>query len=327
MKIGLVTPAAPGSLAGNRATATRWARRLRAAGHRVRVLERWTGGDSAFDVLLALHAWRSASSIAAFAERYPHRPRVVVLTGTDIYRFQHTDPAVTEASLSHAHALIGLHDHVNRDIPHRFHSILHTVHQSASPLPASYRGPVTDRFEMCVVGHLREEKDSLRAAFAARELPSDSRICVIQAGRAHTLAWAEAAQTEADANPRYRWVGEVSQGAIRRLYARSRAMVMSSVMEGGANVVSEACVAGLPVLASQIPGNTGLLGDDYPGLYPAQDTAALRALMSRTEQDPAFLADLAACCRALAPRFTPAAEQAALCRAIDAAVEHAHGLS
>jgi putative glycosyltransferase (TIGR04348 family) len=327
MKIGLVTPAAPGSLAGNRATATRWASRLRAAGHRVLVRERWDVGDPVFDVLLALHAWRSAPSIAAFAERYPDRPRVVVLTGTDIYRFQHSDPAVTKASLGRAHALIGLHDHVHRDIPARFHPILHTVHQSASPLPPSYRGPLTDRFELCVVGHLREEKDSLRAALAARDLPSDSRIRITQAGRAHTAEWAQAAEAEADANPRYRWVGEIGQGAIRRLYARSRAMVMSSVMEGGANVVSEACVAGLPVLASDIPGNTGLLGDHYPGLYPAQDTAALCALMSRTETDPDFLADLAMRCRALAPRFTPAAEQAALCRAIDAAVEHAHGLS
>lgn len=327
MKIGLVTPAAPRSRAGNRATATRWARRLRAAGHRVRVLEQWTTGEAEFDALLALHAWRSAASIAAFAARYPDRPLIVALTGTDIYRFQQSDPEVTRGSLARAHALIGLHDHVSRDIPERFHPLLHTVHQSAAPLPPSYRGPVADRFELCVVGHLREEKDSLRAARAARDLPADSRIRIVQAGRAHTPDWAEAARAEAEANPRYRWVGEVGQGAIRRLYARSRAMVMSSVMEGGANVVSEACVAGLPVLASDIPGNTGLLGDDYPGLYPAQDTDALRALMIRTERDAAFLADLQAHCRALAPRFTPEAEQAALCRAMDAAAERVHGLS
>lgn len=316
MRIGLVTPAAPRSRAGNRATATRWARLLRTAGHQVSVLERWRPGDAGFDVMLALHAWRSAPSITAFAEQCPERALMVALTGTDIYQFQHSDPAVTVASLERADGLIGLHDHVGRDIPARFHTILHTVHQSATPLPTSYRGPVRRRFELCVVGHLRDEKDSLRAAQAARDLPIESRIHILQAGRAHTQDWARAAATEMAANPRYTWYGEVGQGAIRRLYGRSRAMVMSSVMEGGANVVSEACVAGLPILASRIPGNTGLLGDHYPGLYPARDTAALSQLMRRIEHEPDYLAMLAAHCRALAPRFTPEAERKALLRAI-----------
>jgi hypothetical protein len=35
-------------------------------------------------------------------------------------------------------------------------------------------------------------------------------------------------------NPRYSWLGEVSQTGIRCLYAQSHAMVISSVMEGGA---------------------------------------------------------------------------------------------
>jgi glycosyltransferase involved in cell wall biosynthesis len=70
-------------------------------------------------------------------------------------------------------------------------------------------------------------------------------------------------------------------------------MVMSSVMEGGANVVSEAVAAGLPVIASHIDGNVGLLGKDYDGYYPAQDTEALAALLHRAETDPKFLRRLA----------------------------------
>jgi len=312
MKIALVTPAAPGSRAGNRATAMRWSRLLRAAGHRVDVREQWRIDDPAYDLMIALHAWRSASSIAAFAQRFPGRNLIVVLTGTDIYHFQHTHPAVTRASLDHASALIGLHDHVAQDIPCVYHDILHTVYQSARPLPASYPRASARDVTICVVGHLREEKDSLRAAYAARLLPPDSRIQIVQAGRAHTPDWAVAAQAEMLDNARYIYRGEISQSAIRRLYARSRAMVISSVMEGGANVVSEACVAGLPVIASNIAGNTGLLGQDYPGLFPAGDSAALAALLTRVECDADFCATLTDWCRALARRHTPEAEQAAL---------------
>ena len=89
-------------------------------------------------------------------------------------------------------------------------------------------------------------------------------------------------------------------------------MVISSLMEGGANVVSEACVAGLPVIASDIPGNTGLLGQDYPGLFPAGDTAALAKLMARLESDLALRAALTDRCCARARRHTPEAEQAGL---------------
>ena len=44
MKVALVTPAPPRSRAGNRATATRWSKLLRAAGYQVDILERW-GAD------------------------------------------------------------------------------------------------------------------------------------------------------------------------------------------------------------------------------------------------------------------------------------------
>jgi len=312
MKIALVTPAAARSRAGNRATAVRWSRLLRAAGHQVDVLEQWQADDRAFDLMIALHAWRSASSIAAFSQRFPERALIVVLTGTDIYRFQHTHPEVTRASLDRASALIGLHHHVAHDIPRAYHAILHTVYQSAQPLPTSYPKPSARDITVCVVGHLREEKDSLRAAEAARLLPTDSRIRIVQAGRAHTPDWAIAAQAQMQDNTRYTWLGEVTQTAIRRLYARSHAMVISSVMEGGANVVSEACVAGLPIIASDIPGNTGLLGQDYPGLFPVGDSAALALLMARFEADLTFRAVLTDWCQALARRHTPEAEKAAL---------------
>ncbi len=63
-------------------------------------------------------------------------------------------------------------------------------------------------------------------------------------------------------------------------------MVISSLSEGGANVISEAVVAGVPVLASRMDGNVGLLGGGYPGYFPVGDTPALARLLERLEQEP-----------------------------------------
>ena len=319
MKILLITPAAPHSRAGNRATATRWAGLLREIGHRVTIASSDAGAAAVrqpADAVIALHAWRSAEAIAAASEHAPGRTLALALTGTDIYRFQYSAPDITVASMERAHVLIGLHARVADAIPPRLHDRLHTVYQSAHPLPPSYPGPPTRRLRVLVAGHLRAEKDPLRAPFAARELPTDSRVEVVHVGRAHDASWAEAARAELAANPRFSWRGEVSHGHVRRLMAASHLMVISSVMEGGANVVSEACVAGLPVIASDIPGNRGLLGDDHPAYYPPEDTAALRDLLARAEADPTFLADLRARSAALAPCFTPERERAALARAL-----------
>jgi glycosyltransferase involved in cell wall biosynthesis len=86
-------------------------------------------------------------------------------------------------------------------------------------------------------------------------------------------------------------------------------MVLSSIMEGGANVISEALVAGVPVIASKIPGSIGLLGRDYPGYYPVRDTASLTRMLQRAETDPAFLEELRRHCVARAPLFDPARER------------------
>ena len=149
---------------------------------------------------------------------------------------------------------------------------------------------------------------SARADTIAPALADGLRV--IHLGKAHDEEWARMARDEMARNPRYLWRGEVPDWRVRREYARTHAMVMSSVMEGGANVVSEAIVAGVPVLASDISGNIGMLGEDYPGYYPCEDTAGLRALLVRVESDPDFLEDLTRHCIALPSRYTPAVEAA-----------------
>ena len=112
--------------------------------------------------------------------------------------------------------------------------------------------------------------------------------------------------------PRYRWLGELDHAGTMRWLARSHVMVISSVMEGGAHVVSEAIGIGVPVIASNIPGSIGLLGEDYPGYYPVGETQALAALMLRAQSDPAWLTLLEEAVRKQQDLVTPLAERRAL---------------
>ena len=307
MRLTIVTPAGPDSKAGNRATALRWQSLLEAASHQVEVVTEYQGQET--DCLIALHAWRSADAVKRYRETWPEKPLIVVLTGTDIYRFQHEFPDITRASMDAADLLIGLHDLVAEDIPERYRDKLLCLRQSApKPSVAGSARAEKDQFHVCVIGHLREEKDSLRAAWACYHLPEQSRIVVSCAGKAHNESWREKALEESRSNPRFHYLGELDKPKLEHLMAVSNLMVISSIMEGGANVVSEACRAGLPILASDIPGNRGLLGDDYPGYFPVKDDKALARLMLHAETDAEFLGDLRAKVNVLASGFSPESE-------------------
>ncbi len=325
MHITMITPAPSGSRAGNRATADRWASLLENAGHRVSVVTEYDGAPC--DLFIALHAWRSHDAIQTFRKYWPETPLILVLTGTDIYRHQQEYPLPTRASMAAADVLIGLHALVSEDIPEEFAGKLLTLFQSANEIPpATNKAAATETFDVCVIGHLREEKDSLRAAMAARLLPDESRVRILNAGKPHNAEWQASAEQEAAANPRFKWLGELDKPGTQELMARCQLMVMSSVMEGGANAVSEACCAGLPIIASDIPGNRGLLGNDYQGYYPARDHAALAKLLQKAESDPEFLKCLTEQVNELAPLFTPENEQRSLEWALEMALQRRSNL-
>ena len=207
--------------------------------------------------------------------------------------------------------LVTLHALAHRAVPVSAWPKIQVIYQSAEPLKRRLP-PRKGRFDICVVGHLREEKDPLRTAFAVRDLPAESGLAIQHYGKAHNDQWAAQARGEMKTNTRYTWYGELPHWKVRQAYARSRAMVLSSRMEGGANVISEAVVAGLPVIASEIPGSVGLLGTDYAGYYTVEDTQALRAMLLRAEKDAAFLERLRRHGQDRAHLFTPQQEREGL---------------
>jgi glycosyltransferase involved in cell wall biosynthesis len=197
-----------------------------------------------------------------------------------------------------------------RVVPKRFRKKLRVIFQSA-PKPSVPRQPSRRCIDVSVIGHLRDVKDPLRAAEAARLLSPASRVRIVQIGRAYSAEWAAKAKAEMAANPRYLWRDDVPRAAVQKLLRQSHAMVLSSLSEGGANVISEAVVAGVPILASRMDGNVGLLGADYPGYFPVGDTNALARLLQRIEDDPRFLATLRRALVRRARLFRPEHEVAA----------------
>lgn len=288
MQICLVTPAAPRSRKGNRTTALRWTRVLRSLGHRVRLVEVYEGEDA--EVLVALHARRSAPSIERFRTEHPDRPVILALTGTDLYRDIHVDPDA-QTSLERADRFVVLQELGAAELPERLRPRVRTIYQSAVPPPGEHP-PDPDAFEVVVLSHLREVKDPLRTTYASRLLPDDSRVRVVHLGAVLDPELGALAEEEARTNPRYDWRGRVSRRRSLETLARSRLLALTSRSEGGANVVSEALACGVPVVSSRIAGSVGMLGEDYPGYYEVEDTAGLAELLRRAEADEAFYAEL-----------------------------------
>ena len=312
-RIFIASPAAAADNNGNWQTASRWAHFL---GERcaVEVGKAWPPGAGAPDLLIALHARRSAGALAAFAAAFPGRPAILVLTGTDLYRDIDTSPDA-RASLERADALVLLQEAGLARLPPALRAKARVIYQSAPSLAAPAARD-TGAIDICMIGHLRPEKDP-QTFMRAAALVTAPGVRLLHIGRALDPAWHAAAQAAMAATSRYRWLGALPHEETRARLAASRAMAIASTMEGGANVIIEAVTSGVPVLASDIEGNRGMLGEDYAGYFPAGDAAALARLIDRCAADPAFDALLRRQCAARAPLFAPAAEQAALLDLVD----------
>ena len=313
LRVVIVSPALADANNGNWQTARRWQREL--APLKVRIVQHWPDGLAEGDeVMLALHARRSAGSVAAWHAQRGARGLGVVLTGTDLYRdIAHDRPA--QRSLALAHSLVVLQGLGVKSLPPQHQSKARVIFQSTGTRQTL---PKTSRhLRVVMVGHLREEKDPLTLMAAARRLPPDAGVIIDHIGAALDPALGQAAQATQAQCPHYRWLGSVPHAQTLQRIQRAHLLVHCSRMEGGAHVLMEAICSGTPVLASRIDGNVGLLGEDYAGYFEPGDAQALAHLLQacRSPQNgPSLMAHLRHQCALRAPLFEPQAERAALHR-------------
>ena len=282
----------------------------------VHLTKSWPTGDLKWDSaagLIALHARRSAGSIAAWARTFPDRPLVVTLTGTDLYRDIHQDHSAQE-SLQFAQRLIVLQEQGPLELPVPLRSKCRVIFQSTF---ARYRLKKTSRhLPVVMVGHLRDEKWPQVMFEASRRIGPDDRIRIDHIGNPLDPELADMAAQTARQCPHYRWLGGLGHTKVRNHIQRAHLLVHTSRMEGGAHVILEAIRSGTPVLASNIPGNVGMLGVDYSGYFEPGDVAQLVQMLRNaapgSDSGASWLHALQAQCDARAHLFEPLREQAAL---------------
>lgn len=315
-----MTPEPRGSRRGNRITALRWAAHLRSLGQRVRVGTHLAGperalraGEKALDgaqceLLIALHALRSAPAVERFAALQPGAPIFVLLTGTDIYGDPGASP-VLGRTLAAATRIVVLQRGALEQLARPLRSKARVVVQSAAA-PSERPEPDPQVFEVCALAHLRAVKDPFLLARAVELLPAGTSIMALHLGAALDEGLRRAAEEESRTNPRWTWLGELPRRAALQRLARARLFVSTSRSEGGPSALSEALATGLPVLATRIPACETLLGPDHPGLFPVGDAPALSRLLLAAEQDPAFLRALEERSRQRAREVSPQLERA-----------------
>ena len=302
----IVSPALASANTGNWHTARRWGRCL-APSARVRIEREWSGADD--DLMIALHARRSAASIAAFAARYPGRPVALVLTGTDLYRDIREDEQARR-SLTLATRLIVLQEEGLHALSTAQKAKAMVIYQSARSLIPGRRS--RRHFDLALVGHQRPEKDPLTAVRALRRLPADLPLRLFHIGGVLDSELARQVAVLGAKDSRYRWLGALPQPAARQRIKRCHLLLLPSLVEGGANVLIEAVTSGVPVLGSDIAGNRGMLGADYPGWFPVGDAARLAQLISTAMHDPDYYASLSRRCAERVSLFSPERECAAV---------------
>lgn len=296
---------------GNSVTADRTQSILQKAGYKVQVEGGSYDGEDA-KCLVALNARRSAAMVGEFDRVHPGRQVVVVVTGSDINHPEMEDECSdTRKTMARADALVMLHEADLEVLPAELREKAGCIFPSVKLSDGmKHRPRGGDRFEVIMAGNLRAVKNPQLAVEGARLLAEDSAVFISSYGDASAELAAEMSLASKELG-HFQWYGKMDHDVLMGKMAQAHLLLNTSTLEGGANAICEAVTMGLPVIATDIRGNVGMLGADYPGLFPCGDAQAAAGLLRRCASDPVFYGVLKERVAARAPVFDYARESAA----------------
>lgn len=301
---------------GNWRTAERWAGLLSSFAQVSIHLEVDEPAIRSADLMIALHARRSASAIQSWRHIHPSKPLIVVLTGTDLYR-DIANNSAAQKSIDLADRLVVLQELGIQELPLQHQAKTHCIFQSTPFWKPAIKS--NNKLRVLMVGHLREEKSPQTFFKAAQGMAEykDIQFDLIGSGLDESLL--EEAQSLNSSLANFHYLGAMPHAQTRQRIRNTHLLIHPSKMEGGAHVVMEAICSGTPVLASQIDGNKGMLGIDYAGYFNWGHVDQLidlillcRKTQSNVLQTDRFLDHLTAQCAERAHLFTPDNEQHSL---------------
>lgn len=194
-----------------------------------------------------------------------------------------------------------------------------TVALPGVPQPLGPRDPV-DPPMILAVGTLvpRKGHDVLLDALARL---TDLSWQAVVAGAPRDPETAAALQTQADRlglSARVRFVGEVSEAALSKLYRSAGIFALATRLEGYGMVFAEALSHGLPIVSCRNTAIPDTVPDAAGALVPTDDSLAFAAALRRLLTDPAARAEAEAGARvagAALPRWADTAR--AMAEALD----------
>ena len=277
MKVCVASPYPLSELKGNSVTTDRIVAMLNEGG--VEARGSYGNDGEPADILITLHAIKGAPAVFDFKKKTPNGRVIMLLTGTDIYQGLAEGSQIGGDALQVADRIVVPQEAALRKLPEKVRGKTVVIRPSLDPIAVKATSSQSP-FVISVVGHLRPVKRPFLTIETLAQHPEWSDLEVWQIGQALDAEMRKTAEFWMEEDKRYRWCGGLPREESLALCAKSSLTINSSILEGGANAVLEAMTMGVPVLASRIEGNVGLMGDDYPGYFEEGGMAkALEAIM------------------------------------------------
>ncbi len=289
MRVLVTTPYGIDSLQGNTITAKRIVSLLQESDLDAKVVS--DGDDfSDADVLLALHARKSAHFIDEFLRLNSEGKVILYLTGTDLYADIPRGCPISARSMQLVDALVVSQDASLHSVPEQYRSKALAIYTSIQ-LPECELNSANEGVPIfSCIGHLRAVKQPFMAVKALQLLGAEVQLKLL--GNVVDEGMDDVVRDWQEKDHRFQWLGGVSHEEAIQWSNRSLITLNTSLMEGGANSIGESIVLGVPVLASRVEGNIGMLGGDYAGYFSVDSEQELADLMQRVLHDKVFLEHL-----------------------------------